>query len=64
MAYIGVQPDEVALEITFLKGCKLLATLDGRPTNKDTVLAALGILHNEALGDELSKGWPAKEKRA
>eukprot|EP00974_Lingulodinium_polyedra_P046531 4458603-Lingulodinium_polyedra.AAC.1 len=51
------------MEITFLKGCKLLATLDGRPINKDTVLAALGVLHDQAL-NELGYGWPLKERRA
>eukprot|EP00974_Lingulodinium_polyedra_P059918 5775013-Lingulodinium_polyedra.AAC.1 len=51
------------MEITFLKGCKLLATLDGRPITKDTVLAALGLLRSEAL-DELSHGWAIKARRA
>eukprot|EP00974_Lingulodinium_polyedra_P058667 5647601-Lingulodinium_polyedra.AAC.1 len=63
MAYIGKQAEDIEMEITFLKGCKLLATLGGRPINKDTVLAAIGMLRDEAL-NELGYGWPLKERRA
>eukprot|EP00974_Lingulodinium_polyedra_P100304 9715946-Lingulodinium_polyedra.AAC.1 len=63
MAFIGAQAEETEMEITFLKGRKLLATLDGRPINKETVPAALGALHDQAL-KELGDGWPLTERRA